>query len=726
LDLVVEFEHAQVRTPTRTLDLGSSSSWPHLARGWHRDRVPLNPAKTLWGRYTSGDVSEVVFYVAVPGDRELAFAAAHLRHAGARVDLFINDQSVASQILSLSQTEYRAFVPRGILREGLNTLRIDNPPASRPRQGSKDVRTVWQYVLFEIPGELAKDPGFWSPRADSEMHLLEIPAGARIDYFADLPARTDLLVSGLSGMHGATLGIEWTIANAQTASLPDQSSSSAGPLMSLTGETSETGRLSLIATGEESENRARVVIERPFVGVSEPADDSSDSPDTVNETLMRSEVSSTPTSIERPPNIVLYMIDTLRADHLGCYGYSRNTSPSIDRFAENAILFESAQAQTPWTRASVASVLTGLWPQVHGTVGENHVLSPEVNSLAESLQTVGYRTIAVIANGNVNQSWGFDRGFDRFIYLQNVRPGTLLARSTDVNSTIFEVLDELDGDTPFFIWTLSIDPHTPYEAPEPFHSRLTDRSRTPDIGSVSHLAELANQEEAVPVQTREHLIDLYDAEIAANDHSFGRLMDELVDRGLFDEGLVVLVSDHGEEFNEHGGWEHGRTLHAEVLDIPLIIKPPRHVGAVRRSETAQHVDLAPTILEIAGAHSFSVTQGHSLVPLFDSGRRLEWTSRALAHLDRHGLVMTSLLDDGWKIIIQRHETVDAYPSIFHRESDRQEQFDLSLENPFLDQLLTWRLHQEVMKGSQHRIEPETLEIEELGETKDQLRALGYL
>ena len=727
LDLVAEFEQAQVRIPTRTLDLGNPLSWPHLARGWHRDRVPLNKDKTLWGRYSSGDVTEVVFYVGNPGDCQLVFSARQLLGAGSRVDLSINGQPVASQDLSLNLFEYRTPVPGAILNEGLNTLRIENPPASHPRQSSKDVRTVWQSIGFEKPGEPVGDLDTRSPRADFENRLLEIPGGVRIDYFVELPPGSDFLVSRLSEEHGVTLEVEWTLSKDPGDPLRGRLSSRSGGLgLTLTGETPGIGRLSLIARGAETSEHARVVVERPIISIAGSTGDSSGSADSVKDTQEPTELVSTSARTERRPNIVLYMIDTLRADHLGCYGYSRNTSPFIDHFAENAVLFENARAQTSWTRGSVASVLTGLWPQVHGTVGENHVLSPAVTSLAQNLRDTGYKTIAVIANGNVNQSWGFDRGFDEFIYLQYYRPGQLLARSTDVHSAVLQVLDGLDGDTPFFLWVLTIDPHTPYEAPEPFHSRFSDRPRSPGFGSVSHLAELADREDAVSPQIREHLIDLYDAEIAANDDSFGNLMDELEKRNLFDESLFVLVSDHGEEFNEHGGWEHGRTLHAEVLDIPLIIKPPGHKGSVRRSEVTQHVDMAPTILELAGATPLAMTQGRSLVPLFDSDRHLEWAPRALAHLDRHGFVMTSLLDDSWKAIIHRHEDVEAYPRVFRWESDRLEQSDLSLEDPLLDQFLIWKLHQEAMKDRESRFEPGTLNMEDLGKTVEQLRALGYL
>ena len=166
-----------------------------------------------------------------------------------------------------------------------------------------------------------------------------------------------------------------------------------------------------------------------------------------------------------------------------------------------------------------------------------------------------------------------------------------------------------------------------------------------------------NRRKEIPDQLIADLLALYDAEIAANDASFGALLAELEQRGLYDDSLIILLSDHGEEFYDHGGWTHGRTLYAEMLDTPLIVKLPDMEDGVRVSEIAEHIDLLPTVADYLGLGVPEGVQGRSLLPVMRRSVPADWRDRAMAHFDLRGRVLTSLVDGSWKMGITGYDPI---------------------------------------------------------------------
>jgi len=330
------------------------------------------------------------------------------------------------------------------------------------------------------------------------------------------------------------------------------------------------------------------------------------------------------------PNVLLYVIDTLRADELGAYARSAHT-PVMDRLASEGLVLEQALAHSSWTRSSMASILTGRLPARHGTEGRDDRLParhgtegrddrlPALATLAELLGAAGYASVFVNANPNAAAFFGFDRGFDRVIELHGrSRPGRvqgdeLVARSEEITARALEWL--ASAPRPFLLVALSVDPHYPY------------RRSSPAAGTLS----------------AEGLRRMYRQEIAANDASLGELL-----RGLgpeLDDTLVVLTSDHGEEFLEHGSFGHGRSLYEEVLRVPLILRYPRRIPAGRRAApAATHVDLVPTILEVAGVEPPAELDGASLLGDPEGARP------ALASLDLDGVRLRSARLGPWKLI----------------------------------------------------------------------------
>jgi len=304
------------------------------------------------------------------------------------------------------------------------------------------------------------------------------------------------------------------------------------------------------------------------------------------------------------PNVVIYLVDTLRADHLGLYGYERDTSPMLDRWAAGAVVFERAYAPSSWTRPSIVSLLSGLDPIRHGVEDRLDVVPEDVRLLSEHLQARGYATFAAVTNPNVLPEWGFGRGFEFFEDLDAAGHG---ARADAVTDWVVTRLDTLTRRRPFFLYLHLLDPHAPYDPPPPFDDRYP---RSP----------------ALPA---DRSIGRYDGEVAFVDAEFGRLLGALARQGLADDTLLIFVSDHGEELMEHGSMGHGYSLFEEVVRVPLVMHLPRGARAgTRVAAPVSLVDVVPTVLSRLGLPPAPDVDGRDLSPLLD-GRDRDFENREL-------------------------------------------------------------------------------------------------
>ncbi len=298
-----------------------------------------------------------------------------------------------------------------------------------------------------------------------------------------------------------------------------------------------------------------------------------------------------PSGEEPPPHVVVYLVDTLRADRLGLYGYDRPTSPRLDALASDAVVFERAYAPSSWTKASTASLLSGLEPVAHGAVSRSHRVAPGISLAAEYLGDLGYRTRAVVTNPHVAARFGFAQGFEVFLDLTEDGMPIRYLRSDRVHREVEELLP-LRGEPPVFLYVHTIDPHAPNNPPAPYDKLFTAAPR-PSF-RVEHLPQLGAAELAA-IQA------LYDAEIRFNDEQFGRLVDELKRRRIYDDTLLIFVSDHGEEHMDHGRGGHGKQLFEEVVRVPLVVKFPHGWQAdARVGSVSSLLDVLPTILAVAG------------------------------------------------------------------------------------------------------------------------------
>lgn len=325
------------------------------------------------------------------------------------------------------------------------------------------------------------------------------------------------------------------------------------------------------------------------------------------------------------PNVIVVLVDALRADILGAYGYKkRPTTPNLDRFAGRSVVWDNAMSQDAWTVPCVASTFTGVDPQAHRTLryqAKEHVemdtLSLGHNTLAEQFRAGGYNTAAFIKSVVIDSSRGFSQGFDTF----KIVGGTDQAwgySATQLNDAALPWITAQKGaNKPFFVYMHFMDVHSPYKAPEPYYSKY--KLGDSKLSGAHNEIEAMSKAGVVPTAGDiERLYGLYDAEMEYMDAEFGRLMTELIKSGQDANTIVVFVADHGEAFYEHQQWFHGN-LYQENIRIPLIMKIPG-VSPSRMGGYAQQIDLAPTLTELAGVAPSPDWMGHSQVSGMKAGK----------------------------------------------------------------------------------------------------------
>jgi arylsulfatase A-like enzyme len=285
--------------------------------------------------------------------------------------------------------------------------------------------------------------------------------------------------------------------------------------------------------------------------------------------------------------MILISIDCLRADHVGANGYQRDTTPHIDAFARDGVVFETAISTSATTLPTHMSMLTGLTPSEHGA-SNRHRLSPAVAYLPELLLSAGFQTDAVVSGAYLSQYFGFERGFRSYLSLHQ-------PRASETVDAALQVLRRTEGGDRFLFLHL-IDAHWPYRPPTEFEERFGPIRTNVERVLRKVLEQIPPDDPGEVEQAR----DLYDAEIAYADRELGRFLDELRARGLYDGALIILTADHGEAFFEHGSWQHGWTLFDEVVRVPLIVKWPGRSHPDRVSLLASQVDIFATLLEYAG------------------------------------------------------------------------------------------------------------------------------
>jgi arylsulfatase A-like enzyme len=420
-----------------------------------------------------------------------------------------------------------------------------------------------------------------------------------------------------------------------------------------------------------------------------------------------------------PPNLLIISIDTLRADHVGSYGYGRKTTPALDRLAREGVLFENAVANSPWTLPSHASLFTGLYPRSHGLKSLDARLREDIPTLAERLRAEGYATCALYNSLYLRPHSGLLRGFAEHQYFpERVNDERVRSGSSQVDRAI-DWLGQ-PRDRPFFLFLHNYDVHTKYD-PSPSYLEMFARPYDGGIqGTLNELRSFREGERTLDEADLNRLIDLYDAGIRELDDQLGRLLDHLDMSGLAATTYVVVVSDHGEEFLDHGDVLHGRTMYEELLRVPLIVRGPGAPAGRRVGELAQLNDLFPTLLSLAGVEAGVPVEGVDLSPAWMGGS-LDHQRMAYAEADHYNE------EDDIKRMVRRgarkliYDRLTRTPELYALDRDPLERKNIARENPGLVTELMGSLH-EYVAGGRGEAERSPFDREQI----EMLRGLGYV
>jgi arylsulfatase A-like enzyme len=367
---------------------------------------------------------------------------------------------------------------------------------------------------------------------------------------------------------------------------------------------------------------------------------------------------------DKPVNVLLISIDMLRPDHLGCYGYARNTSPNIDKLASEGVVFENHISSSSWTLPAHAALFTSMPDSLHGVTDTDKKLCDRAVTLAQRFARAGYSTVGLFSGPYLHPAFGLGRGFAAYVdcctnrdELDHNPPekwamdeNAMKKSHQDItNPTVFGMFERwlaARGDKPFFTFVHMWDVHFDFIPPPPY-----DKQFDPDYaGKVDGSNFFFNDAINAKMDKRDldHVIALYDGEIAWTDMFIGRMRDALEKAGVLENTVIVLTSDHGTEFFEHGDKGHRKTLYDEVVRIPLIVRyPKRLAGRTRVSEQTRIIDVGPTVLELANVGVPNNVLGESLVPLVDKPGTPRHR-RAISELMSVGRKMRTVRTLQWK------------------------------------------------------------------------------
>ena len=424
------------------------------------------------------------------------------------------------------------------------------------------------------------------------------------------------------------------------------------------------------------------------------------------------------------PNIILIVIDTLRADHVACYGYQRNTTPNIDRLAGEGVLFKNAISAAPWTMASIASLLTSQYPCVLGLRKKPAMLDTRFPMLSEVLKRYDYATYGVFTAASFSPRLGVSRGFDDYCYKRGKRRGTRFS-SPYVTKAALSFLRE-GYKEPFFLFLHYFDPHYNYVLHKQYdyypHYRGSVRSDHPILDLWPKLHELSEDD-------IRYLLALYDSEITFTDEYIGKVLDELKKQGLYEDSIIIVTADHGEEFVERGWLGHTITLHEEMLHVPLIMKLPGY-GARVIDSLVGLIDVVPTIYQYLG---LKMTEGLEGRPLdLDGGDSIadkpifsETFNPQKARPNVRPIAFRSIVFANWKLI---YDEIKDSTQVYDLSEDPHERNDLSGQHSEQNRMLKGLLSKWInYVKTKQRVGPAPDESELFTpEEIEELKSLGYL
>lgn len=410
-------------------------------------------------------------------------------------------------------------------------------------------------------------------------------------------------------------------------------------------------------------------------------------------------------------NVVVIMIDTMRADHLPTYGYKRNTAPFFKAFLDKSVVFEKAFSASSWTAPATASVFTSLYPSQHRVISgflatkkmikdgqaiEMNSIPPEYVTLGEMMKKAGYQTLGVADNLNIGKEMGFDRGFDQFEKFGE-------KGVEKVNRSASQFIDGVKDKGPYFAYLHYMDPHAPYLNLNPFYSNCikgTDQSE------------------------EQKSICAYDSEIFNMDANIKKMF---VKYGWMENSIVFVVADHGEELWDHGDRGHGKTLYSELLHVPFAVYHPKWKGK-RIPHNVHTIDLLPTLAAFLGKETNPVWEGQNLIPYnddsFEYQNRFLYSERLRTPYGKIKWWKRSVISKDWHYILTEEPDVPKVEELFNLTQDFAEKKNVASTNAALLADLNSKFS--ALPSPDIAQSKDAVKIEVDKELVDQLKTLGYL
>jgi len=619
LNFVDMFQYMKIEIETTEIDFGSKdkSDEKFILSGWGSARVNKQNKKTY--RWGIGNYSELVIYLTERKDKTINIECKPINTSSKEIQaskILINNKYLTSLEFP-KQGNYSFLIPGKYLKYGSNSImfRWKFARAPKKKKGNKDYEEL--AVRFDKLQILSNSK---SVKNDEKNHnvlitdyndsrMFVIPSGRIVEYYIDLPKNpllqfklfTDKEITDESVIHLSFYNQkgEEIVRHFKGRQLYLQSEKE----IKLRRFGEETVKI-VFSNPINNRNNFTVYWVDPVIRSSSKAT----VPKAWN--INKHKVRTQKSIKEKPviPHVFIYLIDTLRADHLSCYGYKRKTTPFIDEFAKDSIIFKKCFATASWTKPAVASVLTGLYPNIHGAEEREDSLPSEVDTIAEILKSNKYYTIFLTTNGNVTDDFNFIQGIDTYKFRNDNKNSSKV-----INAEFFRIINEYPEiiNKPIFAYLHTIDPHAPYLVQEPFAEfTWEDKNRAKMAFKNSILFK--KEHEGLNEEDINYIQSLYDCEILQNDHYFGEFIQFLKDKGLYENSMIILVADHGEQFDEHGFLFHGSTIYNEEIHVPLVIKfPHSKFSGIESNAIVTQVDIVPTILDYLSLESQNRTDGIS-------------------------------------------------------------------------------------------------------------------
>lgn len=713
VDLSEDLSNSVLQAETSRLDVGTAEARVHLLDGWSIDELWEGGESFAWGLGNSSTVTVTHFGTEAVRLRFRVRSMFGLP-AAQWIETSLNGAVLGrTSVLDDAFHEYTVEIPGTAWHTGDNLLlfRYAGAGSGGVPAEKRALAVAWDWLAI---GDAPDSPDVTA--AVRQPLGIAVPFRHRLDYFYELRPGSRLQWQGIAPWRtekaaraALVILVESDSGSALVARVDASSFAQPGEfLLPITAQ--GLARISFLALGDAGPTGeiAGLTLQHPrLLGVAEE-----EPPPPLDSR-----------TADVRPNVVLYLVDTLRADRLGVYGYARSTSPSLDAFAADATVFSRAYAQSGWTRTSIASILTGLPPRAHGVLGRMHALDQSLPMLPERLRELGYATFGVTTNANVAPEFGFGRGFDEYLDVsldesQGPKGCEVEFRPSDrVNVEFLKWLDARRR-KPFFAFLHTLYPHAPYVPTEDHRRSLAPRAWrdlcVPTDVEIS--AAMTRDPRRSLADVRQDLSALYDAEVADADAQFGELLTALRRRGVYENTLIIFLSDHGEEFLDHGYWAHGHSLFQEAIHVPLVVRFPGGLGAGKRVSTAaQHLDVLPTVLQAAGDRG-SAPSGDLRQMVDGPGR----DRPILSELDLGGTTISSLVEGNYHLLEWSRPNVRF--ELFDRLSDSAETASFAVRRDYRFEYMRHRLG--MIESTLPVFAPRSMEL--TPELEERLRALGYL